>query len=142
MAVRTTTADINKMFAKLERIDKALESRFRYVGESFVKNARNSGDYADRTGNLRSSIGYLLLKDGKVIEAAFEGAQSEGKQAGQAYASEVASGYNKGYVLIVVAGMSYAAAVESKGRDVLTGSSQKAKTQLAAALKTIGDKIR
>jgi hypothetical protein len=42
--------------------------------------------------------------------------------------------------VIVVAGMSYAAAVESKGRDVLTGSSQVAVSSLKKAIERINDK--
>lgn len=41
-------------------------------GEKFVAIARKSGSYKDQTGNLRSSIGYVIAKDGEVIIGNFE----------------------------------------------------------------------
>ena len=34
---------------------------FIYVGEACLKEARLNGNYTDRTGNLRNSIGYAVL---------------------------------------------------------------------------------
>ena len=36
-------------------------------GEKFIEVARRSGSYKDQTGNLRSSIGYIIAKDGEVV---------------------------------------------------------------------------
>jgi hypothetical protein len=44
--------------------------------------------------------------------------------------------------LIVVAGMDYAAAVESRGKDVLTASSIKAKNELKQAIKDLKRKVK
>ena len=41
-------------------------------GEKFVAIARKSGSYKDQTGNLRSSIGYVIAKDGEVIISNFK----------------------------------------------------------------------
>jgi hypothetical protein len=143
----TTSADVGKMFTKFKRIDHLIEQRLRYVGEQFIQDARNSGDYTDRTGNLRSSIGFIILKDGRVIQEAFEKAgkgtdQATGVKAGQDYSKQVAQAFPRNYVLIVVAGAEYASAVESKGKDVLTGSSEKAKQALSKALQRIADNIK
>lgn len=92
-----------------------------YIGEQFVNKARLSGNYKDRTGNLRSSIGYIILKDGNVIDKNFAGNQ-EGVSKGQQVANEVALQYPQGWVLIGVAGMEYAAYVEAKNFDVISGS--------------------
>lgn len=46
----------------------AIVNLFCFVGESCIVEARNGGDYIDRTGNLRSSIGYAVLRDGKVVQ--------------------------------------------------------------------------
>lgn len=100
--------------------DKVLQA-LQYEGELFVNKARTSGNYKDRTGNLRSSIGYLILKDGKVIDKNFAG-NEKGRTSAREAANEVAGQYPNGFVLIGVAGMKYAAAVESKGYDVITGS--------------------
>lgn len=100
--------------------NKSLQT-LQYMGEEFVNKARLSGNYTDRTGNLRSSIGYIILQDGKTIDSNFEGNQI-GKSQAQSFANEVSFQYPKGFVLIGVAGMKYAAYVEAKGFDVITGS--------------------
>lgn len=95
-----------------------------------VKTAKNTDTYTDRTNNLRSSIGYVLYKDGQKVSALFEkagdggeGNGSEGTQKGLAYAESVAKSFSSGYVVVLVAGMDYAAYVEAKGFDVITGAS-------------------
>lgn len=124
---------------KTDRIDHAILSRLQYIGETFVNNARNNNTYLDQTGNLRSSIGYIILKNGKVIfENYKESNRGTDKKRGVSIAkkltAELKSELGKGYVLIVVAGMDYAAAVESRGKDVLTASSIIAKKQLKDAI--------
>lgn len=115
---------------KLQRVDAAIVSRMTFVGERFVRRAREKGEYKDQTGNLRSSICYIVLKDG------FRRAGVVSPQS-QQLITELTSKYMDGYVLIVVAGMNYAAAVESRGKDVLTGSSKKAKAELDKAFKEL-----
>ena len=46
-----------------ERIYKLLQR----AGEEFVKIARKKGNYQNHTGNLRSSIGYVIIKDGDIL---------------------------------------------------------------------------
>jgi hypothetical protein len=104
-----------------ERVDREVSILLR-VGEEFVNQARRSGEYTDRTGNLRSSIGYILINDGKIIHQYITGKTSKGKQTAISFINEIKSVYNKGLVLVGFAGMQYAAAVESKGYDVITGS--------------------
>lgn len=41
-------------------------------GEKFIEVARRSGSYKDQTGNLRSSIGYIIAKDGEVVTENFK----------------------------------------------------------------------
>lgn len=86
--------------------------------------------YTDRTNNLRSSIGFVIYKDGELVSSYFtqsgtgnEGDGSSGTKIGLQEAEEEAKSYNsKGYVCVLVAGMNYARAVESKGYDVISGS--------------------
>ena len=40
-------------------------------GEKFIQVARQSGSYKDQTGNLRSSVGYVIAKDGEVVKENF-----------------------------------------------------------------------
>ena len=104
------------------------------TGESFANDAKEFGSYTDHTGNLRSSVGYIIARDGNILTGKFEGTP-EGKIQGQKIADEVLRENTKGFILICVAGMGYAAAVESKGKDVITGSIPAAKALLKAKVK-------
>ncbi|MEE9408268.1 MAG: hypothetical protein V3V28_09355 [Polaribacter sp.] len=127
---------LNNIFEQFqEKVHSDILNTLRFVGEEFVNKARITGNYKDITGNLRSSIGYIILKDGKIIDKNFEG-EKEGKNQGQKVAKEVAEQHPDGYVLIGVAGMQYAAYVEAKSFDVITGSAPE-----AGYLKSILDEI-
>jgi len=104
------------------------------VGEAFVNAARSTQTYHDQTGNLRSSIGYIIAKNGEIIQENVQGT-SEGKTNAKEVASEVLRENPKGFILIGVCGMEYAAAVESKGYDVITGSIPAAKSLLKKKIK-------
>lgn len=105
----------------IERKQNQILQTLRFMGETFVNKARLSGNYQDRTGNLRSSIGYIILNNGEIVEKNFEG-NNEGVDKGNEIAATVALNYPKGFVLIGVAGMEYAAYVEAKNYDVISGS--------------------
>lgn len=122
-------------------IEQAIINRLKFVGEKFVINARNNGAYTDRTGNLRSSIGYIILKDGVQVEEKFPGEKAGGKSKGLQVAIDASSKFPKGIVLIVVAGMDYAAAVESRNYDVLTASSITAEADLLKGLQELKTKL-
>jgi hypothetical protein len=139
----TTKEQIRKTIAdKISSMDAAIISRFKFVGEQFIIDARNSGGYKDQTGNLRNSICYLILRNGVVVSVSSftsSGGRSAGKGAtkGKEFILLVAKDYPKGYVLICAAGMEYAAAVESRGKDVITGSSQLAESKIRLALTSV-----
>lgn len=151
---------------RIERIEKAIIDRLSLIGEEYVNAARKKAPdsydvvvngkktamhkagprmnfttadtegFIDQTGNLRSSIGYVVLKNGVVkAGSAFDEIKdgSEGSTKGKERIKKLKAKYKTGYVLIVTAGMGYAAAVEAKGYDVLTGSSFEAKAQLEKA---------
>jgi len=80
------------------------------IGLECVNNARERGDYTDRTGNLRNSIASAVVVDGKIVRTnLFIG---EGKAQAHQFIQELANENNKGIVLLLVAGMNYAAYVE------------------------------
>lgn len=92
-----------------------------------LKGSKESKAYTDRSGNLRSSVGYVVVKDGEVVDVLFENAGTgtdgtEGVKTGENFARSLAGQYPKGYVLIVVAGMKYASYVANRGYDVLDGA--------------------
>lgn len=99
------------------------------VGMHCIGFARDNGLYTDRTGNLRSSVGYIIAKDGKEFSKyGFDPNENSGTDGekgandGYKFATSLLNQYTKGYVLIFVAGMFYAEYVEKAGYDVLIGT--------------------
>ena len=119
--------------------EESLLDEFRRTGEQFIADARSIRTYQDQTGNLRSSIGYALFKDGQMLEQTFPGGDVTGS--GGTLAKWVANSYKRGYLLVVVAGMFYAQYVEAKSYDVLTGSSYTAETNIKARVKKLFDML-
>jgi hypothetical protein len=109
---------------------------YRTAGKQFVERARSKvktgaftgGGFGNITYDLRSSIGYLLVNNGVVIESHFPviSTGEVGAKTGLALAEEIALLVDSGdgVVLVCVAGMEYAAFVEQKGYDVISVSSE------------------
>lgn len=120
---------IVEMQERAERINRAIIRTFQYIAEVLVREARMKGDYIDQTGNLRSSIGAIILLDGQIVSrSGFEVVMggSSGANEGLTYAQEIAAAYPRGIALVVVAGKDYAAHVAARGRDVLSSAVLKA----------------
>lgn len=134
------------MKSRLKLIDQAIIRRLQFLGEKLVNHARTNGSYMDQTGNLRNSVGYVIVKNGKIVNADFEKSSSksgpDGPAAARKLANELAGQFKDGYALIVVAGMNYAAAVESKGYDVLSSAELFAKTEFPRMVKELKLNIR
>ena len=108
---------LNIAFDKIkEQYIKAATQKFIEVGERSIIEARDNGSYTDRTGNLRNSVGYIVLLDG------VEQSQSNINKLNRKQFDTIKAKYPKGLVLIVVAGMNYAAYVEAKGYNVLSSA--------------------
>lgn len=142
-----TAAQIKGMLAaKVEAIHNAYYDELEQIGEAFVKRARENDTYKDRTGNLRNSIGYIIFKDGEQVTENFQKASkaagADGVATGKQKATEFSKRYPKGWTLVCVAGMNYAAAVESKGFDVISGSSIEAKNELRDAVYEIYKEVQ
>ena len=120
--------DIERTLNKLEGDirEKAIEF-YKYIGENFVNMARDKGNYTDRTGNLRSSIGFVIVENGEILYEDYQLAdkgsdRGTGMQKAKEFAQHM-SGQLEGIGLIGFAGMEYAAAVENRdGYDVIDGS--------------------
>ena len=120
---------IVEMQERAERINRAIIRTFQYIAEVLVREARMKGDYIDQTGNLRSSIGAIILLDGQIVSrSGFEVVLggSSGANEGLTYAQQIAAAYPRGIALVVVAGKDYAAHVAARGRDVLSSAVLKA----------------
>lgn len=120
MPIRQTTPEraiADALSAEAERLGRAVVRQLMVAGERVRNEATERGSYKDRTGNLRRSVGYVVLVDGRVASEAFDG--GEGGAEGRRLAEEVAREFPRGIVLIVVAGMRYASYVAARGYDVL-----------------------
>lgn len=112
-----------------EFVEKSLNKAIRHfmrVGEEALTYARTLDTYKDDTGNLRSSIGYAVVHDGKTVmisdfEQVLDG--RDGSDKGATILENIVKTKKSGLWLVMVAGMNYASAVESKGYDVTTGAS-------------------
>lgn len=147
VVVNVTEQDIRGMLeAYLTNVDNAILSALAYVGEECVNEARDNGSYTDRTGNLRSSIGYIVLKNGERMiqggNAQYQGKYGdghEGVEGANALLQRLQGEYPQGYVLIVVAGMNYAVYVEEKyHKNVLQSAELLAEKEVPRFMKTLG----
>lgn len=116
-------------------------SSLSYLGEQCVIKVRDrtgEASWFDQTGNLRSSIGYAILNEGrKTIESAFQQVLegSQGAIKSREYINDLARLYSDTYALLVVAGMEYADIVEAlDNKDVLGSTELWAKSQVDGAL--------
>lgn len=114
------------------------------VGSRCITEARDNGNYVDQTGNLRSSIGYVVVVDGQivrknVVDLVKNG--TEGTKEAEAFLERLASEHSSGICLIVVAGMNYASYVEGRGYNVLTSAELLAERLVPQLLEQIGFKV-
>lgn len=129
---------IKQLFSQLEldmwfdifekNSESALYEKLQEAGEYFVKLARESGTFKDQTGNLRSSIGYVIVKNGTLLTKNFAKHTKsqiktpiDGDKVAEKIAINIASQI-KGFALIGLAGMNYSVFVEAKGYEVISGS--------------------
>lgn len=126
---------------ELERLKQAIIRTFLYVGETVLNKARSTNSYKDQTGNLRSSIGYVVTVDGKIVHTAgFQTVKTgqTGSSTGANYVKNLVSQFPRGVCLIVVAGMKYASYVSAKGLDVLDSAELLAERLVPQMLKQLG----
>ncbi|MCB6712275.1 HK97 gp10 family phage protein [Bacteroides xylanisolvens] len=146
-----TNAGVHARFVEFaKRIHKAMITVLQYIGEECVRQARENGNYIDHTGNLRNSIGYVLLHDGNIISNNFEErvqskvidkANGMGVLEGRTLAEKLAKDFTKGYALIIVAGMNYAYYVETLNKDVLDGAERYAMRVVPKMIKSLQTQV-
>lgn len=119
---RTNWQQVERSFQQVQdEYNKRAAEWMSMLGERVVKYAREHGNYTDRTGNLRQSIGYVVVQGGRVVKNGFSPVTKQNES--RAYAIEVAIRLPPHKTFLVwVAGMRYARYVEAKGFDVLQGS--------------------
>lgn len=123
--------------AEKERADMLTIRAFSNLGEMCVIEARNrpqESSWFDQSGNLRSSVGYVIVHNGRIIKySEFNQVKqgTDGIKEGKELAKELAKQYTSGYALIVVAGMNYAEYVEAMdNKNVLASAELLARREL------------
>lgn len=114
----------NKSTPKLSLIERKQIERLHYLGEMFAKEARllpEEVGFEDSTGNLVSSIGYMIFNKGVEVHSNYKvvGEGAEGAQLGKEIARKLGSLSKRSPMIVVTAGLDCAFYLEVKGRVVL-----------------------
>lgn len=151
MGIRMTTklSEVHDMLMReAERVERLTIRALSELGEQCVTKIRDrAGDksWYDQTGNLRSSVGYVIAHNKNIIQySTFNQVKqgSEGVKTGKDLAKELAKRYSNNYVLIVVAGMNYAEFVEAMdNKDVLASTELWAREQVPLMLEKLKRQI-
>ena len=151
MGIEMTTpmSEINAAIQnEIQRVEMLTIRALSYLGELCVIEARNRPkeiSWVDRTGNLRSSVGYIIAKGGKIINYSdFQQvkAGSKGVDEGKKFAEMLAKQSLSSYVLVVAAGMNYAEYVESmENKDVLASAELYARRNLPTIMEKLKRQI-
>ena len=151
MGIRMTTklSEVHDMLMReAERVERLTIRALSKLGEQCVTKIRDrAGDksWYDHTGNLRSSVGYVIAHNKNIIQySTFNQVNqgSEGVKTGKDLAKELAKRYSNNYVLIVVAGMNYAEFVEAMdNKDVLASTELWAREQVPLMLEKLKRQI-
>lgn len=146
-------SDINSYLQKrLDTLDGLMIINLNFLGMECVNLAKSLDTYTDRTGNLRNSIGYVVVKHGNVVSSVFEegkrgpdfdSKEVPGERVGEIFAKSLAKDFKNGYAVIVVAGMEYASYIEDvKHLDVIAPAQAFAKTRINQIAQSIVNSMR
>lgn len=142
-----TAADMRMIADRAEKaMNEAALEKMIQVGDRAIELVRvkikNQGGYDNHTGNLRSSTGYIIYHDGKIVYRNFkESPEGTDKKTGLATGIKEANATlreTQGWGIVLVSGMVYAGWVENKGYDVLTGARIGYEDELQQAFNEIG----
>lgn len=140
MAIKPTFQN-GTVAAKVQEFQKRLESAtvflLQYMGEELTRYAREQHNYTDQTGNLTNSIGYAVVRNGKIVNYGGEIKSGDGAAEGLKMAQKMAANASSSFSLLIVAGMNYAAYVEAKGYNVILPAELKAKADLPAYMQKL-----
>lgn len=142
-----TPTEIDELLKEqIEEMDRETLGQFKKVLARALQiqraKVRASGGYNDDTGQLRSSVGGLIYRDGKVIHEDFELApygtdKAPGLEEGRSLAFAQLR-ESSGWGITIVAGKEYASWVESRhGLSVLTDASVEIEKTLDQAFNEI-----
>ena len=149
MKLKTPISEVDGLISKTNQYAERQTIRtLGFLGEKCIIEARDRSQqesWYDQTGNLRSSIGYVIVVNGKIVSTSqFKKVKkgSNGVLEGKALAKRLAGNYKTGYALIVVAGMHYAAYVEAMdNKVVLTSAELLARRELPSMMRQLKTQI-
>lgn len=152
MGVRATF-DMNRIQRYIDNkrmsFNQTIIKSLAYMGQLAADKARKEGEYNNWTNNLRSSVGYVVVHDGVIKHTNFRksgngtlGNGDEGQLVGEILAIDLSKEFKEGFALIVVAGMTYASYVESRGKNVLTSSEHFAEKTWPSIRKQLIENVR
>ena len=128
---------IKKVAEFQSNLEKATIFMLSYLGEELAKYAKDRHNYTDQTGNLTNSIGYAVVRNGKIVNYGGEIQPGDGAAEGLKVATEMANKSSSTFSLLIVAGMNYAAYVEAKGYNVILPAELKAKLDFPKAMERL-----
>lgn len=114
-----------------------LLAMFALVGQRCMVEIERTQGYQNRTHNLTDSKGYGVVVDGE-LKFKTQFPTTKGGLRGQQLLSEIASKYNSGVGVILVAGEEYAEYVEAKGFNVLAAGELYAEQLVQKLLSELG----
>lgn len=131
MGMMVDKSSRDKVLAKIDQLPKivntVIEDVFSELGEFITEGIRNGSlsSWLDSSGGLRSSIGYAVVRNGRVVKMSdFEVVLNgvDGSEKGKRKVAELATKYAQyDYLLLIVAGEEYAVYVEAvDGKVVLS----------------------
>lgn len=149
ISCRTSMPSIAAILKKeANRVDRLTVRALSKLGEDCVtriRDRREELNWDDETGNLRSSIGYIVSKSGEIVtESDFKQvlSGSEGSTKGRELAEDLASKAKDPYNLTIVAGMNYASYVEAKkNKNVLASTELWARAETPGILRKLKEQI-
>lgn len=142
--MKTSQAAVRQFLQRaIDSLQQAVCLALSKLGDECIVRIRDRSakeSWIDRTGNLRSSIGFAVYEQGKkFMESTFSQVLSgaEGSSKGKKMIDGLAKEYAKVYALVVVAGMEYAAEVEAlESKDVLSSTKIWATSVVEKRIKT------
>lgn len=146
MKLQTTKSDFDQIIQKqLAEIDSQFLQRLIELCDERIEIQRakvSPEGYNDQTGQLRSSVGYIIYRDGKIRHENFELAPYGTDKAPRLKAGrELAFSQlriTEGWGVVMVAGMEYASWLESNyNRTVLSSATFKLEDDIEYILKNI-----
>lgn len=116
-----------------ERVDGDAVKAAHYIGQLATNHARDTGNYKDRTGNLRNSTGYAVAANGQIENVLHDRGHPAAQKKADEFAESIES--DPSHVkMIGYAGMEYGVFVEAKGYDVISQSAAKLPELIEQAL--------